>query len=610
MDLDFEKYIVELESVLMHERNAHRERYGVDIDSTNLKELKSRGFVIHPLKVQHRYYFSDETPVVDFELMIGGVSQLFKLGTPVKCFQEKNSVEGQVVSFQGEKISVALNSDTFPDWIEERGVGLALIPDEHTFEKMQQAIDFIKFPKNSVIKSHVLNLGRGFETQGFVDKRQFYENEKLNDSQNKAILAILQNEGIQIVHGPPGTGKTTVLSCAIQALVKAGKRVLVAAPSNTAVDHFAKVLIRGGVKVLRVGNNIKIDDEILDYTIEGYLSRSAEIKQIKMYQKSILELRKKAGQFKRVFDKASREERNAYYQEIKALRREIKSLRVFSIDKTMQQCQVILGTPVGLSDELGSNYQTDYLFIDEAGQCHDALAWLLFGYALNVVLSGDIHQLPPTYLSSKNLHNPMASSILHNLQQSTHSVYFLDTQYRMEPRIASFSNRRFYDNRLKHSKPESAEQSVLFFDTAGMGFEEQQHAESGSRFNEGEIELIQNFIELNKHESISWVVISPYQAHVEMLKNRLGLDVRISTIDSFQGQESPGVILSLVRCNDNQEIGFLKDYRRMNVALTRAQNRLVVFGDSSTIGLDSFYAEFLDYCEAIGSYHSGFELVY
>lgn len=606
MSFNYDKYIQDLYQVLQLEKIAQKEKYGLKIDQQNLKELKKSGLVLHPLKVQNKSYLTDETPAVHFQILFDGASNLFKPGTPVRCFFEQNLVDAQVVEMQEKTVIVALKSESFPDWIEERGVGLALVPDEHTFDLMEAALDQLKANNNPYLKAHISSLNRGVGSLSEVT--QIYQNEQLNTSQNQAVNAILQNEGIQIVHGPPGTGKTTTLSHAIQALVKSGKRILVAAPSNTAVDHFAKVLVKKGVKVLRVGNHIKIDDAILDFTVDGYLSKSTELKQIKSYQKQIDDLRKKAGQFKRVFDKAAREERNACYQEIKALRTEIKALRKFAIDKVKSQCEVILGTPVGLRDELGANYQADYLFIDEAGQCHDALAWMLAIFANNWILAGDIHQLPPTYLATKNLKNPAASSILHNMQQWIAKVYFLDTQYRMEPRIATFSNRYFYDNRLQHFKPNSDGESVLFYDTAGMGKDEQQFEESGSRYNDGEVDLIRTFLEMPENESYEWVIISPYQAQVELLKSTLGTKYRISTIDSFQGQEAQGVILSLVRSNENQEIGFLKDYRRMNVAMTRAQDRLVIFADSATIGTDDFYAKFLDYCEEIGAYRSGFEI--
>jgi superfamily I DNA and/or RNA helicase len=247
--------------------------------------------------------------------------------------------------------------------------------------------------------------------------------------------------------------------------------------------------------------------------------------------------------------------------------------------------------------------------IDEAGQCHDALAWLLAGLAPSFILAGDIHQLPPTYLANENMRNPNASSILHNLQQHLNSVHFLDTQYRMQPVIAGFSNAYFYDNKLKHAKANNAEPAMLFFDTAGTGFEETQQEDSGSKWNQGEAECIEKIVQHPDFESSNWVLISPYQGQVAHLKSLLGDGIRISTIDSFQGQEADGVIISLVRSNAQQEIGFLRDYRRLNVALTRAQNRLIVVGDSATIGADEFYAKFLDYCESNNCYRSAFELL-
>jgi superfamily I DNA and/or RNA helicase len=366
--------------------------------------------------------------------------------------------------------------------------------------------------------------------------------------------------------------------------------------------------VKHGLKILRVGNNIKIAEDVSPFTVDGYLEQAAELKQIKNYQKQINELRKKAGQHKRVFDKAAREERQANYQEIKELRKEVKALRAFAIDKVKNASEVILGTPVGLFDELGFDFQVDYLFIDEAGQCHDALAWLLAPIAANWVLAGDVYQLPPTYLANQNMRNPAASSILHNMQQWVSTVHFLDTQYRMTPKIAQFSNAQFYDNRLQHFKAEQEESALLFYDTAGMGYEEKIIEETGSRFNEGEVELVQKLLESPENQGVNWVLISPYQGQVDALKTALGIKHKISTIDSIQGQEADGIIISLVRSNDAQEIGFLQDYRRMNVALTRAQNRLIVIGDSATIGADKFYGAFLDYCEELGAYRSGFEL--
>lgn len=599
-------YIEDLKQVLTHERQAQEIRYGKNANAANLKELKQQGVVLHPLKVLNRTFSTDETPLVHFQILYDGASNMFKPGTPVRCFQDTNQINAHVVDCMDKTVVVAIHGEHFPDWIEERGVGLMLQADEHTFDLMDRALGFLEENKLENIKKIVSYLGR--TTGEKVLNRTIYSNENLNDSQNAAVNAILQQEGISIVHGPPGTGKTTTIAHAIHALVKDGRRIVVTAPSNTAVDHCARVLVKHGLKILRVGNNIKIAEDVSPFTVDGFLEQAAELKQIKNYQKQINELRKKAGQHKRVFDKAAREERQANYQEIKALRKEVKALRAFAIDKVKNASEVILGTPVGLFDELGFDFQADFLFIDEAGQCHDALAWLLAPIAANWVLAGDVHQLPPTYLANANMRNPAASSILHNMQQWISTIHFLDTQYRMTPKIAQFSNAQFYDNRLQHFKAEHEESALLFYDTAGMGYEEKIIEETGSRFNEGELELVQKLLESPENQGVNWVLISPYQGQVDALKTALGIKHKISTIDSIQGQEADGIIISLVRSNDAQEIGFLQDYRRMNVALTRAQNRLIVIGDSATIGADEFYGAFLDYCEEVGAYRSGFEL--
>jgi ATP-dependent RNA/DNA helicase IGHMBP2 len=587
-------YIENLKQVLKHERHAQEIRYGKNADAANLKELKQQGLVLHPLKVLNRTFSTDETPLVHFQILYDGSSNVFKPGTPVRCFQDANQIKAHVVDCMDRTVVVAIHSEHFPDWIEERGVGLMLQADEHTFDLMDRALGFLEENKLDNIKKIVAQLKQNSDIK--VLPRTIYDNENLNESQNQAVNAIMQQDGISIVHGPPGTGKTTTIAHAIHGLVKAGKKVVVTAPSNTAVDHCARVLVKHGLKILRVGNNIKIADDVAAFTVDGYLEQAAELKQIKNYQKQINELRKKTGQFKRVFDKAAREERQANYQEIKALRKEVKALRAFAIDKVKHAADVILGTPVGLFDELGFDFQADYLFIDEAGQCHDALAWLLAPIAPNWILAGDVHQLPPTYLANQNMRNPAASSILHNMQQWISKIHFLDTQYRMTPKIAQFSNAQFYDN------------AFLFYDTAGMGYEEKIIEETGSRFNEGEVDLVQKLLDSPENQAVNWVLISPYQGQVDALKTALATKHKISTVDSIQGQESEGIIISLVRSNDAQEIGFLRDYRRMNVAMTRAQNRLIVIGDSATIGVDEFYGAFLDYCEEAGAYRSGFEV--
>jgi ATP-dependent RNA/DNA helicase IGHMBP2 len=603
---DQTSYIAALRNVLTHERQAQEFRYGKKTDASNLKELKQQGVVLHPLKVLNRTFSTDETPVVHFQILYDGASNMFKPGTPVRCFQDANQINAHVVDCVDKTVVVAIHSEHFPDWIEERGVGLMLQPDEHTFDLMELALCFLEENKLENIKKILAHFPQNTDSK--VLTKTIYNNENLNESQNQAVNAIMQHEGIAIVHGPPGTGKTTTIAQAIHGLVKAGKKVVVTAPSNTAVDHCARVLAKQGLKILRVGNNIKIADDIAAYMVDGYLENAAELKQIKNYQKQINELRKKSGQFKRVFDKAAREERQANYEEIKALRKEVKALRAFAIDKVKHAADVILGTPVGLFDELGFDFQADYLFIDEAGQCHDALAWLLAPIAPNWILAGDVHQLPPTYLANQNMRNPAASSILHNMQKWVSKIHFLDTQYRMTPKIAQFSNAQFYENRLRHFKAELEENAFLFYDTAGMGYEEKIIEETGSRFNEGEVDLVQKLLELPENQEVNWVLVSPYQGQVDALKTSLGTKHKISTIDSIQGQEADGIIISLVRSNDAQEIGFLQDYRRMNVALTRAQNRLIVIGDSATIGANEFYGAFLDYCEQVGAYRSGFEL--
>ncbi|MFZ4057087.1 MAG: AAA domain-containing protein, partial [Ferruginibacter sp.] len=498
----------------------------------------------------------------------------------------------------------------FPDWIEDAGVGIKLAPDQRTTEVLKKALKAVEknntlFPLfeqlhdgNSIPINNVSTFSGNIE----------YFNTRLNDSQHKAIEAILSNESIAIVHGPPGTGKTTTLLEAIYQLTQKGQKVLVAAPSNTAVDHITKGLLQYGINVLRVGNSSKANADVFAHTPEGKLSNSKDQKEIKALKIRAEEFRKMALKYKRSFGKAEREQRNLLFKEVKAIRTEIKKMQAYNEDKLFAEATVITGTPIALYDAELQHMHFQTLFIDEAGQCLEPMAWSIFPLADKYVLGGDHLQLPPTVLSETALKLGYNRSILEIAVARCNTVHLLNTQYRMQESIAGFSSGYFYKGLLQTAAYlKGTAKQIYFIDTAGSGFQEIQGKDGMSLQNEGELTLIQKLIETENINLQTTALISPYAGQVAAAKEIFGPTLRISTIDSFQGQEQDTILLSLVRSNDDGDIGFLKDYRRMNVAITRAKKQLFVIGDSASIGADGFYNAFLTYVEQHGHYKTVWE---
>ena len=395
---------------------------------------------------------------------------------------------------------------------------------------------------------------------------------------------------------------------AILQLIKAGEKILVSAPSNTAVDNIAKGLIQQGVKLLRVGNTSKVDETIFAHTPEGKLANSKQQKEIKQLKIRIEEFRKMALKYKRSFGKAEREQRNLLFKEVKNIRTEIKKLQAYNEEKLFEDAEVIAGTPIGLYDAGINHHRFQTLVIDEAGQCIEPLAWCIFPLAEKIVLAGDHWQLPPTVLSNEAARLGLNRSILEAAIETVNNVFLLNTQYRMREAIAGFSSNYFYNNRLltaAHLNNNGTH--VTFIDTAGSGYNEVHGPDGTSLQNEGELRIVQKLFETELPDLSRTAFISPYSGQVSAAKELLPKGLRISTIDSFQGQEKETIIVSLVRSNDDGDIGFLKDYRRMNVAITRAKEQLFVIGDSATIGADAFYNAFLTYIEQHGTYRTVWE---
>jgi predicted DNA helicase len=474
----------------------------------------------------------------------------------------------------------------------------------------------------------------------------------LNDAQKEAVRHILAARDVAVVHGPPGTGKTTTLVAAIQRLCERESTVLVTAPSNTAADLLTERLAAQGLQVVRIGNISRVDDSVLRHTLEAQLARHPESKNLKKVKLQAAEYRRQARQHKRSFGYEERREREHLKLQARELEAWANTLENRIIDQILTGAQAITCTLVGAANPVLEPYRFRTCVIDEAAQALEPACWIPIAKCSRVVLAGDPFQLPPTVKSLEAARGGLSRTLIERcLDIFPEQVHLLNVQYRMHRAIMGFSNAWFYGGALEahHTVAErhlylplmqtADTEPVVFIDTAGCGFEEKS-AESAnrqmSRYNPEEALLVrEHLLQLLAHfpsgQTPSIGILSPYREQVNYLNNLLLDDPEvghvfkkntalsdaqsmegtvggaINTIDGFQGQERDVVYISLVRSNPKNEIGFLSDYRRMNVAMTRARMLLVVIGDSATIGKNKFYEAFLEYCERQGRYETAWQ---
>ena len=524
-------------------------------------------------------------------------------------------------------------------------IGVQLSFDETSYKLMFEALDRVMKAKNNRL-AYLRDLFYSHQKAG----RFSFEPMKfpwLNPTQERAVNEVLWAKDVAIVHGPPGTGKTTTLVEAINETLMRESQVLVCAQSNMAVDWISEKLVDRGINVLRIGNPTRVNDKMLGFTYERRFESHADYPQLWAIRKAIRELRKNRK-------KGSEN----YHQKMDRLKSRAAEIELRINAELFGEARVIACTLVGSAHHLLEGMKFGTLFIDEAAQALEAACWIPMRRASRVILAGDHCQLPPTVKSIAALRAGLGKTLMERIAENKPEVVtLLKIQYRMNDEIMRFSSDWFYGGKVE-SAPQIKYRSVLDYDhpitwidtsneenqitiegedapedsastsssvsaanqNSDLNFKEQFVGESFGRINKAEAELTlltlaEYFTKIGKQrvleERIDVGIISPYRAQVQYLKKLIKKYeffkpyrrlISVNTVDGFQGQERDVILISLVRSNDEGQIGFLKDLRRMNVAMTRARMKLIILGNKDTMTKHPFYKKLWEYVEAINNY--------
>jgi superfamily I DNA and/or RNA helicase len=548
----------------------------------------------------------------------------FRVGSPVIVFDELNERDcgfGIVCRRSTNSLEVA-----FDDHVEGERFRIDLSTDEITRNRQIAALKAIENGRGRVAQLRDILLG---ERELQFDAATSLEMlPQFNASQQEAIAFAMSARDVAIIHGPPGTGKTTTVVELIRQAVLKGQKVLACAPSNTGVDNLLEKLVISRVRVVRVGHPARVQEELQAYTLDALVEADPGMKIVAEMHREAEKIVRKAGKYTRA--KPAPGARGDMRQEARRLREDARTYERQIIANILDRANVICATTNADPEILGDR-QFDMVVIDEACQSTEPGCWPAIMKAERMVLAGDHCQLPPTILSAEAAKQGFAVSLMERLVglYGTSITKQLTVQYRMHEQIMRFSSDCFYASSLtaddsvrSHllsdlvNEPHAAiiQTPATFVDTAGAGWEEQVEPDGESRFNPQEGQWILRQVEELSNLGIApedIAVIAPYAAQVRWLRQRcLHKAVEIDTVDGFQGREKEAVLITLVRSNAVGEIGFLGDTRRMNVALTRARRKLIVIGDSATLSGHEFYAKMIAYFESIGSYQSIWESNY
>ena len=626
--------------LLQMEYAAEKDAFRKQTEEMGLMRKVKRGDAWYPLKMGKSYYNSLNQLVVEvFRQGDDEIEHNFEFGRPV-CFFRVDSgrsgtsgksrdtiryfnFTGTVSYVDGDRMVVAVpDNGQLIDVQGAENVGIQLFFDETSYKMMFEALDRVMRAKGrlgylrDLFYSH-----QPAETFSFAPMHFTY----LNRTQEVAVNKVLQAKDVAIVHGPPGTGKTTTLVEAIYETLRRENQVLVCAQSNMAVDWISEKLVDRGINVLRIGNPTRVNDKMLSFTYERRFEAHPDYELLWAIRKAIRDLR---AHRKRGDDK--------YHQKLERLKERAIELEIRINAQLFGEARVIASTLVGSANRSLEGQKFGTLFIDEAAQALEAACWIPIRRVSRVILAGDHCQLPPTVKSFAAMKAGLGKTLMERIVDNhPETVTLLKMQYRMNEEIMRFSSDWFYGNQVE-SAPEVKYRSILDLDIpmtwidtsefsensensdySDISFKEQFVGESFGRINKAEAELTllvleQYFQKIGKQrildERLDVGVISPYRAQVQYLRRLFKKKeffkpyrslISVNTVDGFQGQERDIILISLVRANDEGQIGFLRDLRRMNVAITRARMKLIILGDASTMTRHPFYKRLYDYIEAL-----------
>mgnify|MGYP001092979625 CR=1 FL=1 len=635
-----------LRKLLDIERKADLAHYEKEVIMQPLGERRRKGLTWYPLIVQQsgigmgeKYYVIVERKTHKDDPHAFQPGSLVSLFNHVGEGNKSQRLPGVVSAVWKNSMKITFNVEELPDWIDYGNPGVDMLFDDLSYKEMDIALERVIDAKEGRLKEmREILLGR--EPASFIEAPDYYNDFGfLNESQKEAAIKIATAKDVAIIHGPPGTGKTTTLVQAVKLTLQDEKQVLVTAPSNTAVDLLTEKLLGKGLKVLRIGNPARVSEELMQHSLETQVTMHDDYRFLKKLRKQAEDFKKMAFKYKRKFGRAEREQRKLLMAEARKAQDEAKYLEKYIVDSLLDEAQVITATLVGSVNKYIRYKQFSSVFIDEAAQALEPSCWIPITKSSRVVFAGDHFQLPPTVKSYEAAQEGLSTTLFEKVIRRQQVDVMLKTQYRMHENIMQFSNAQFYKGELEahtsvkqHLLTENKEDYLLakpveFIDTAGCGYDEKQNPETLSKYNPEEAALLLRHLDrlfehiyaTEKHlleSGFSVGVISPYNAQVQYLKDRLAEHpelkdfaefIKVNSVDGFQGQERDVIYISLVRSNEKGKIGFLSDTRRMNVALTRARKKLVVIGDSATLGQLEFYQDFLKTMEEIGAYASAWE---
>ncbi len=588
-----------------------------------LKALEREGLAIRGLTAKEDKGGPFGRTQITFDRTYGGEQGGFALhgGDPVLLHPqaEPESGEQKAIIRRITPRTLELIFDDEPEaWVTDDLCACKLGPNDVTFQRLRAGIAAVE--KLEGASRTLRDIIFGDRPPPPLPKVKNNARPTHNAKQNEALDLIAAQVPLFILHGPPGTGKTYTLAQAIAEAAKRGERVLVGTASNQALDNVALALVGLGVDIVRLGHPARANPALLPYTLEGRIEAHPHSAVAKNLFKEARQLMREAQQ-KQQKGRALDARQQAYdlRGESKKLIREARDLEAGAERDILKHTRVVLATLTGMRDDVLGDLRFDLGVVDEATQALGPAIYPVVARAERLLLAGDHQQLGPTVLSNKARDEGLGRSWFERLQSEGkrqgkgHPQVMLNEQYRMHADIMTFPSRKFYNNALiAHDSVKTRglpdEVAFIFIDTAGRAFDEERPEEGGSLFNRGEAALAAQLATALLTKTNDVGLLSPYAAQVEILREACEtLEAEVNTIDGFQGREKDAIIVSLVRSNETQDIGFLSDVRRMNVAITRAKKVLIVIGDSATLSGHPFYRDFVDHAIATNAHRSAWD---